>query len=75
MTIARWSLVTLGDAASWSNGREEILKWQRQERHEEKETMSSGNAFLEALLWTGGKGYGGKWSEMGIKRNFLYELG
>lgn len=49
-TMARQSLVTLGDATSWSNGREEILKWQRQERHEEKKTMSPGNAFLEALL-------------------------
>lgn len=42
--------MTSGDAASWSNGREEILKWQRQERHEERETMSPGKEFLEALL-------------------------
>lgn len=42
--------MTLGDAASWSNGREEILKWQRQERHEEKKAMTPGNALLEALL-------------------------
>lgn len=48
MTMARQSLVALGNAASWSNGREEILKWQ--ETHEENKRIISGNAFLEAML-------------------------
>lgn len=53
--------MALGDAASWSNGEEEIPKCPRRQRHEEKETLNLGNAFTRSFVV---KGRGELWRQV-----------